>query len=140
MSTGTTGETPKPLFWVAATRKDLKGFPVEVRAAAGFALWQAQMGGKHVDAKVLKGFGGAGVLEVVEDHEGSTYRTVYTVKFAGAVYALHAFPKKSKKGSKTPKQEIDLIRKRLKMAEEHYAEWRATHQANEGTEEANRGG
>jgi phage-related protein len=100
----------------------------------GFALWQAQRGGKHADAKVLKGFGGGGVLEVVEDHEGSTYRAVYTVKFSGAVYVLHAFQKKSKKGIKTPQREIELIRKRLKTAEEHYAEWYAAQQEGEGTE------
>ena len=100
----------------------------------GFALFQAQAGGKHVDAKPLKGFGGAGVLEVVEDLQGSAFRAVYTIKLAGAVYVLHAFQKKSKKGRKTPKAERDLIRKRLKAAEEHYAEWRATQKAEESDE------
>jgi phage-related protein len=128
------GEQPKPLFWVASSKKDLKGFPLAVRRTMGFALFQAQAGGKHVDAKPLKGFGGAGVLEVVEDHQGSTFRVVYTVKFAGAVYALHAFQKKSKKGVKTPKAELDLIRKRLKAAEEHYEEWHATREDEEGEE------
>lgn len=92
----------------------------------GFALFQAQVGEKHVDAKPLKSFGGASVLEIVEDHAGSAFRAVYTVRFAGAVYVLHAFQKKSKKGVKTPKGELDLMRKRLKAAEEHYEHWRAT--------------
>ncbi len=128
------GEPPKPLFWVGSSKKDLKGFPLPVRRTIGFALFQAQAGGKHVDAKPLKGFGGAGVLEVVEDHQGSAFRAVYTVTFAGAVYVLHAFQKKAKKGVKTPKARLDLIRKRLKNAEEHYGEWRATQEEEEGDE------
>ncbi len=92
----------------------------------GFALWQAQCGKKHADAKPLKGFGGAGVLEVVEDHEGNAYRAIYTVKLAGAVFVLHAFQKKSKKGMATPKQEIELVQRRLKIAEQLHAEWRAS--------------
>ncbi|HEY7309155.1 MAG TPA: type II toxin-antitoxin system RelE/ParE family toxin [Gemmataceae bacterium] len=126
------GVLPKPLFWVGSSKKDLKGFPLEVRRTMGFALFQAQAGGKHVDAKPLKSFGGAGVLEVVENLQGSTFRAVYTVKLAGAVYVLHAFQKKSKKGRKTPKAEWDLIRKRLKAAEEHYEEWRATQEDEAG--------
>ncbi len=86
----------KPLFWVGTTREDLREFPDEVRRAIGHALYLAQMGGKHLDSKPLKGFGGAGVLEVVDDFDGDTYRTVYTVKMADAVYVLHAFQKKSK--------------------------------------------
>ena len=109
-----------------------RGFPLEVRRTMGFALFQAQAGGQHVDAKPLKGFGGAGVSEVVEDHDGGTFRAVYTVKFAGAGYVLHAFQKKSKKGVKTPKAELDLIRKRLQAAEEHYGGWRATQEQEEG--------
>jgi phage-related protein len=128
------GEPLKPLFWVGSSKKDLKGFPLPLRRTMGFALFQAQAGGKHVDAKPLKGFGGAGVLQVVEDHQRSTFRAVYTVKFAGAVYVLHAFQKKSKKDVKTPKAELDLIRKRLKTAEEHYGEWRATQEEEEGDE------
>lgn len=84
-----------------------------------------------MNAKPLKGFGGAGVLEVVENLQGSTFRAVYTVKFAGAVYVLHAFQKKSTTGRKTPKAERDLIRKRLKAAEEHYEEWRAAQENEE---------
>jgi phage-related protein len=70
----------------------------------------------------MKGFGGAGVLEVVDDFQGDTYRAVYTLKFTGAVYVLHAFQKKSKRGAQTPKQDVDLIKERLKMARQHYAE------------------
>ena len=87
------------------------------------SLGQAQQGGKFIAAKPLKGFGGAGVLEVVENYQSDTFRCVYSVTFAGAVYVLHTFQKKSKLGSKTPKQEIDLMKARLKAAEEHYREW-----------------
>ena len=80
---------------------------------------------KHPDAKPLRGFHGAGVLEVVEDDNGSTFRAVYTVKFAGVVYVLHAFQKKSKRGAKTPAEEIDKVKARLKEAEKHHAEWSA---------------
>jgi len=132
MSTGET-EQAKPLFWMGSTHKDLKAFPAGVRQAVGFALFQAQLGRKHVDAKVLKGFGGAGVLEVMSDFDGDTYRTVYTVKFAGAVYALHAFQKKSKKGIKTPAVELDIVRKRLKAAEEHHAKRRAEENQGRGS-------
>lgn len=83
----------------------------------GYALYVAQQGGKHRDAKPLKGFGGAGVVEIVTHVEGDTFRTVYTVRLAGAVYVLHAFQKKSKTGTATPKQDLDLIKKRLKEAE-----------------------
>jgi phage-related protein len=93
---------PKPVFWVASSKKDLRKFPRGVRRTVGQALFDAQTGGKHPDAKPLKGFKGAGVLEVVEDDDGNTYRAVYTVKFAGVVYVLHAFQKKSKSGIKTP--------------------------------------
>jgi phage-related protein len=128
-----TGSGQKPVFWVASSRKDLQGLPAEVRKVFGFALWQAQVGRTHAAAKPLKGFGGAGVLEVVEDHDGNTYRAAYTVRFAGVVYALHVFQKKAKKGVKTPKQEIERIRKRLKAAEEHYAEW-SKEQESEGAD------
>lgn len=113
----------KPLFWIGSTKRDLKTFPDEVQDMMGHALDIAQQGKKHQDAKPLAGFGGAGVLEIVEDYAGDTYRAVYTVRFTGAVYALHAFQKKSKKGIETPKPDIDLIRSRLKKAEAHYAEW-----------------
>jgi phage-related protein len=113
----------KPLFWMGSSLKDLSAFPLEVRRVMGFALRQAQQGGKHVHAKPLKGFKGAGVLEVVADHATDTYRGVYTVKFAGAVYVLHAFQKKSKSGIKTPKAELDLVGRRLRLAKEHYEAW-----------------
>ena len=75
---------PKPLFWIASTRDDLREFPNEVRQIIGYGLYLAQMGDKHLNAKPLKGFGGAGTLEIVADHEGDTYRAVYTVRFADA--------------------------------------------------------
>jgi phage-related protein len=92
----------------------------------GCALWQAQLGRKHSDSKPLKGFGGAGVLEIVEDFDGNAFRVVYTVRFAEAVYVLHAFQKKAKRGSKTPRHEIKLIRMRLKAAQELYEIWQKT--------------
>jgi phage-related protein len=116
-------EALKPLRWVGSSRADLRAFPAEARRNVGFALDFAQNGGKHPAAKPLRGFKGAGVLEVVEDHDGDTYRAIYTVRFARAVYVLHAFKKKSKTGIKTPKHEIDLIKKRLKLAEADYARW-----------------
>lgn len=113
----------KPLFWIGRSLDDLVSYPKEVRRTFGFALGLAQQGGKFADSKPLKGFGGAGVLEVVEDFKNETFRCVYTVKFAGAVYVLHAFQKKSKIGIKTPKQEIELVKERLKCAEAHYDVW-----------------
>jgi phage-related protein len=113
----------KPVGWIASSLKDLKDFPDEVMDEIGHALYEAQKGGKHVSAKPLKGYKGAGVLEVVEDHDGDTYRAVYTVRFAEVVYVLHCFQKKSKTGIATPKKDLDLINARLKTAEEKYAEW-----------------
>jgi phage-related protein len=120
----------KPLFWMGGTRQVVRDFPLGVRRVVGFALGQAQEGGKHLNAKPLKGFGGAGVLEIVEDYVGDTYRAVYTVKFAGAVYVLHAFQKKSTRGTKTPQRDIDLIKERLRRAEEHYAQWSSIQKEN----------
>jgi phage-related protein len=94
-----------------------------VKHAFGYALYLAQMGRKAPHAKPLKGFLGAGVLEIVEDRMGDTFRTIYTVRLAHAVYVLHAFQKKSKKGIATPKKELELVRERLKKAEMHYADW-----------------
>jgi phage-related protein len=116
---------PKQVFWVASSRKDLRRFPKAIRQTFGQALFDAQTGGKHPDAKPLRGFHGAGVLEVAEDDDGSKYRAVYTVKFTGAVYVLHAFQKKSKRGAKTPAEEIHTLKARLKEAEKHHAEWSA---------------
>ncbi|HLJ29851.1 MAG TPA: type II toxin-antitoxin system RelE/ParE family toxin [Candidatus Angelobacter sp.] len=112
----------KPLFWVGNSKNDLRKFPEDVQDAVGYALHQAQIGEKHKDAKPLRGFGGASVLEVVEDYAGDTYRAVYTVKFAEAIYVVHAFQKKSRRGSETPKPDMDLIQQRLKRAEEQHAE------------------
>lgn len=110
-------ENAKPVDWVGSSYKDFKAFPDEVQDAMGFALYVAQVGDKHESAKPLTGFGGAGVLEIVEDHDGEAYRAVYTVKFADRIYVLHAFQKKSKRGAKTPKADMDLIRKRLAAAQ-----------------------
>ena len=107
----------KPIEWIGSSHKDLMGLPTDVRRFFGFALSLAQAGDKHDSAKVLKGFGGAGVIEVVEDDAGGTYRAVYTVKFAEAVFVLHCFQKKSKRGIATPKEDMDIINARLKIAE-----------------------
>jgi phage-related protein len=107
----------KPLLWVGSSKKDLLAMPDDVVDIFGFALHLAQTGKKHDQVKPLKGFGGAGVLEVVEDHQGDTFRAVYMVKIADAVYVLHCFQKKSKRGIETPKHEMDLIRDRLKAAQ-----------------------
>jgi len=109
----------KSLQWVGSSKRDLLVMPEDVIDVFGFALHLAQMGKKHDQAKPLKGFGGASVLEVVEDHMGDTYRAVYTVKIAEKVYVLHCFQKKSTKGIETPKHEMDLIRERLKAAQTH---------------------
>ncbi len=114
----------KPLEWIGSSHKDLMALPADVRRLFGFALSLAQSGDKHDAAKVLKGFGGAGVLEVVEDDVGGTYRAVYTVKFAEAVFVLHCFQKKSKRGIATPKEDMDIIHARLKIAEAYVKELR----------------
>ena len=114
---------PKPARWVGSSKEDLRDFPTEVRRRVGGALWDAQLGLKAPYAKPLKGFGGAGVLEIVDDFDGDTYRAVYTVRFAGVVYVLHAFQMKSRRGIATPKAELDLVRRRLKRAREDYAQW-----------------
>lgn len=116
--------TERPLEWVGSSYKDLMTLPAQVRRMFGFALSLAQVGDRHDAAKVLKGFGGAGVLEVVEDDVGGTYRAVYTVKFAEAVFVLHCFQKKSKRGIATPKEDMDIINARLKIAEAYVKELR----------------
>jgi phage-related protein len=105
----------KTLIFVADSHQALMEFPRAVQQHVGFALYQAQMGDKHIDAKPLKNVA-AGVLEVVSDHRGDTFRTVYTVKLEKAVYVLHAFQKKSKHGIATPKSVMDLVKRRLKRA------------------------
>lgn len=109
----------KALNFVGSAREDLRGFPEEVKQDIGYAFFEVQKGQKPLSAKPLKGFGGAGVLELIERFDGDTYRAVYTVKFREAVYVLHCFQKKAKSGIKTPQQDMDLIRWRLKAAEEH---------------------
>lgn len=110
----------KPVHWVPPSYDDLVALPRDVQHTIGVALMMAQAGGKSPSARPLKGFKGAGVLEVVEDHDGNTYRAVYTVRFAEVVYVLHVFQKKSKKGIETSKHVIDLIKARLKTAELDY--------------------
>jgi phage-related protein len=120
MSEATSKPVPKPLIWIGSSKEDLIAFPGPARREAGYALFLAQIGRKAIKAKPMKGFGGAGVLEVITDHDGNTYRTVYSVRFAEVVFVLHAFQKKSKKGSATPKSDLDLIKRRLKIAVQEY--------------------
>ena len=108
-------DEPKPLIWRGGSKTDFMAFPPVVQREMGYALFLAQMGEHHpLMAMVLKGFGGGTVIEVKESYDGDAYRAVYTVRYADAVYVLHAFQKKSKKGIATPKAELDLIEKRLK--------------------------
>ena len=116
----------KPLRWIASSKDDLSAMPDNVRGDVGQALYFAQRGEKHADTKVLKGFSGAGVLDVIARHDGDTFRAVYTVRFSGVVYVLHVFQKKSKSGIATPKKEIDLVHSRLKLAEADYDKWTRT--------------
>lgn len=110
----------RPLYWVGSSLDDLRAFPDTVIDVMGYALHLAQQGGKHPDAKPLKGFPGGSLLEIVADYDSDTWRAVYTLKYADLIYVLHAFQKKSKKGVKTPKQHINLINSRLKLAKEHH--------------------
>lgn len=110
----------KRVDFIGPSLDDLKKFPEELRQDIGYSLYQAQRGEKPASAKPLKGFIGAGVLEIVENCSSGTYRVVYTVRFEKVIYVLHCFPKKSRHGIKTPQQEIDLIKQRLKEAEEDY--------------------
>lgn len=107
-----------PVIWVGSSRKDLRSFPARVQDHMGYALYVAQRGGKHRDTKTLSGFGGAGVVEVIKDFRGDTFRTVYTLRYAGAVYVLHAFQKKSKTGRETPRADVELVKQRLREAEQ----------------------
>lgn len=112
----------KPIVWLGNAKDNLKEFPRDVQRQMGTGLYMAQIGTKYPKAKPLKGFSGAGILEIKDDYDGDTYRTVYTVIFKDAIYVLHAFQKKSKQGIATPKQEIDLIKKRLQDAKQHYSD------------------
>jgi phage-related protein len=108
----------KPLAWVGSAKRDLLALPEEVIDAFGYALYVAQTGKKHEKAKALHAFGSAGILEIVEDWRGNAYRAVYTVRFSAAVFVLHVFQKKAKHGIATPRQDMELIRERLKVAEQ----------------------
>src|SRR2546430_17190696 len=109
----------KPLFWTGSSKNDLLAFPEAVKDEVGTALSVAQFGGRHPHAKPWRGEG-PGVLEVVEDHCGDTYRAVYTVRFEAAVYVLHAFQKKSPSGIKTARKDVELIGRRLSEARMDY--------------------
>lgn len=108
----------KPVMWVGSSLDDLRAFPEPVQDHIGYALYVAQRGGKHRATKTLSGFGGGGVVEVIKDSRGDTYRAVYTLRYADAVYVLHAFQKKSKSGRATPRRDVELIKQRLREAEE----------------------
>lgn len=109
----------KPLFWVGSARSDLLRFPEAVKDDMGVALSVAQFGGKHPTAKPWKGEG-PGIFEVVADHRSGTHRAVYTVRFEGAVYVLHAFQKKSPRGAKTVQSDVELVAQRLRKARDDY--------------------
>lgn len=116
----------RPVIWIGSSKKDFLKFPSQIRSEMGHALYIAQKGEKHKDAKPLKGFGGGSVVEISIRDEWGTYRTMYTIQFKEAVIVLHAFQKKSTSGIKTPKHEIDLVDHRLKAAQEGYREWIST--------------
>lgn len=113
----------RPVLWVASSKRDLMEMPADVQKEFGHGLHEAQLRNHPKIAKTLSGFGGASVLELIQDHESGTYRAVYTVRFVDAVVVLHAFQKKSKKGIQTDKKDIELVKSRLKIAEEIYREW-----------------
>ena len=115
-------ETVKPAIWIGSSLRDLRAMPEQVRRDIGQALYTAQQGASDPAAKPLKGFGGARVMEIVERDRSGAYRAVYTAQFADAIYVLHVFQKKSKRGIATPKQDIDLIRRRLAEAERDFKE------------------
>src|SRR5208283_3743868 len=113
-----TDERPfKPVVWVGSSREDLREFHEIVQDHMGYALYVAQQGGKHRGTKALSGFGGSGVVEIIKDYRGDTFRAVYTVQYQNALYVLHAFQKKSKSGRETPRRDVELIKQRLRDAE-----------------------
>lgn len=114
----------KEIRWVGSSRRDLRAMPKTIRADFGFELQEVADGRTPQDAKVLKGFGGADVMELREDDKGGTYRAVYTVRFEEMVFVLHAFQKKSHRGTATDKTDIDLIKSRLAIAEADYRRWK----------------
>lgn len=114
----------KSLVWVGSSLKDFRTFPDEVKSEMGYALFLAQGGGRYRRAKTFKGSGDAGVVELVDDHRGNTFRAIYTVRFASAVYVLHAFQKKSTSGIETPATDIRMIEQRLREAERLHKEYK----------------
>ena len=112
----------RPLIWIGTSRRDLRDFPRPVRRDIGQALYTAQQGETDPAAKPLKGFGGASVIEIIAHYHADTWRAIYTVRFSEAIYVLHAFQKKSKRGIATPKKDIDLIHRRLAEAERLHRE------------------
>ena len=106
-------KSEKSVTWMGSALKDLRSFPDEVKQVFGVAIYFAQRGGKHPQAKPMKGYKGGGVLEIVEDYDRNTYRCIYTVRFSNKIYILHAFQKKSKKGIATPQPDLDVINRRL---------------------------
>lgn len=117
----------KPLVWMGSSRRDLLKFPEDVIHAMGLALMRAQFGDTPPSVKPLRGFGGAGVLEVIQDDDGNTYRAVYTLKFKGRVYVLHVFQKKSKHGIATAQTDLELIKSRLRWAGQLHHQWEHEH-------------
>lgn len=115
----------KPVAWIGSSYRAFRSFPDAAQDGMGYALFRAQQGEKHESAKPLKGFGSAGIVEIVEDHNTDTYRAIYTVRFSGVIYVLHAFQKKSKKGIGTSDLDMDIVRRRLKIAEDDYKEAKA---------------
>ena len=109
----------RPLVWLGSSKKDYNAFPKQVQSDVGFALYRAQIGDMPRSTKPIRGLG-AGIMEIVSGHDGDAYRTVYMARFEEAVYVLHAFQKKSKRGIETPKKDMDLIRQRLKEAQQHH--------------------
>ena len=117
-------DNPRPLLWVASSKRDLMDMPDKVIEDFGYGLYESQIGFHPSIGKVLKGFGGVKVIELKLDHKDGTFRVVYTARFKEVVIVLHAFQKKSKRGIETPQQEIELIHSRLKLAESMYKEWK----------------
>ena len=113
----------KAIVWLGSSKKDLGEFPEEVEDDVGYNLFEAQQGKMPQDAKVLRGFGGANVLEIISNFDSDTFRAVYTVEFEEAIYVLHCFQKKSKRGNETPQQDKDMIERRLKAASEEHSKW-----------------
>lgn len=124
----------KRLHWLGSTREDIKDFPEDVRADIGFALYMAECGDKAYYAYPLVGFGGSKVMEVVSDDDGDTFCGIYTACFKEAIYVLHAFKKKSKRGIETPKHDMNLIKERFKRAQKHYKE---NYETKKGKEASN---